>query len=148
MKNITAFFILTFIISLPLYILSALNSSSSIPPESKSLIYVVLVTLAPIISALIIVMKEKGWKGAKKLLARSFDFKRIDNKLWYFPILLLLPVIFLLSFGLMLAIGEPVISGLFPLIAIPIIIPRIFSKNMNLFFLILLRDIFKLSFNN
>jgi uncharacterized protein len=45
--------------------------------------------------------------GIQRLSARVFDRKDIKNKLWYVPVLLLVPLIYLLSYGMMRLIGRP-----------------------------------------
>lgn len=113
-KNISVFFILTFIISLPFYFLAAL-----VPQDMVMLVAPVL-SLAPITAALILTYRESRSDAVKKLLKRSFDYKRITRKIWYFPIFFLWPVLFGLAFGLLILLGEPIPALLLPIIAAPV----------------------------
>lgn len=67
-----------------------------------------LMAFCPITAALIIVQRKYGSRGVKKLLKRSFDYKRIKKKIWYIPILLLMPVTMILANGVMN--GRPTIA--------------------------------------
>ena len=86
--NIYAFFILTFLLSLPFYVFAFL-----VPPEMALLAGLTL-TLAPVSAALILVFRQNRSSGAMVLLKRAFDYKRIPKARWFIPILLLWPVIF------------------------------------------------------
>jgi membrane protease YdiL (CAAX protease family) len=48
-----------------------------------------------------------------ELLKRPFDFKRIQSKIWYLPIFLLIPFTVLVQYGLALLFGLPVSSPYF-----------------------------------
>ena len=113
-RNLPAFFILTFILSVPFYFLAVL-----VPPEMAMLAGLAL-TLAPISAALILTFRQDRSTGAKKLFKRAFDFKRIPNAKWYLPIIFLWPVIFSLALVLLNFIGEPITDPVFPLVAAPI----------------------------
>jgi membrane protease YdiL (CAAX protease family) len=114
-KNITAFFILTFVLSVPPYIIAALV------PQDMVMLTGLIIALAPITAALIISYRENGSGGAKGLLSRSFDTRRITNKVWLIPILCFWPVLFLLAYGSTVSIGETVPDPLFPVVAAPIL---------------------------
>jgi membrane protease YdiL (CAAX protease family) len=114
-KNITAFFVLTYIISLPFYILAFL-----VPQEMTSLMSLTL-PLAPITAALVLAYRKNGAYGTKKLLKRSFDYKRITRKIWYVPILFIPAIIFILAFGVLILIGEPIPDAIFPVVATPVV---------------------------
>ena len=126
-RNITAFFVLTFSFTLPTYILVALASNNIVFPPDMAFAFIPLTALAPIGAALILTYKENGWDGAnelygaKKLLGRSFDLKRIANKIWYVPTLFLLPFLFILALGVMVLIGQPIPAAQFPVVALPVL---------------------------
>ncbi|MGB6422441.1 MAG: hypothetical protein WBF05_11445, partial [Anaerolineales bacterium] len=79
-KNITAFFLLVFIFSLPFYILA------SLVPGEMAMFMGLTLALAPFSAALILAYRENRSVGARRLVKRSFDYKRITNKIWYIPI--------------------------------------------------------------
>jgi membrane protease YdiL (CAAX protease family) len=63
--------------------------------------------VCPVTAAVILVWRESGAAGVRALLERSFDYRRIPSKLWYAPVLLLMPavtVLFLIFF--IAALGE------------------------------------------
>lgn len=112
--NPTAFFVLTFALSLPFYAIVALV------PQEMALMMVLTIALAPITAALILACRDNRSDGVRRLLRRSFDYKRITRRLWYVPIFCLMPVIFILASGLVKAIGEPVPDPLLPVAAAPV----------------------------
>lgn len=67
-----------------------------------------LMAVCPVIAASILVGWERGWDGVRELLKRSFDWRRIKEKTWYLPILLLMPTIMVVQYGLRNPTGLPV----------------------------------------
>ncbi len=67
----------------------------------------VVATFIPMIAACILVFREEKLDGVKRLLLRTFDFRRIARKTWYAPIFLLMPFIYVLSYWIMRLIGIP-----------------------------------------
>ncbi len=97
------FFALVFGLSLPFWWLGAASDLQLMPGLSVS----ALGAICPMAAALILVHRENKVGGVKALLARSFDFKRIRAKRWYAPILLLMPGISVVVYGLMRWMGMP-----------------------------------------
>lgn len=62
--------------------------------------------VCPIIAALIFMYREEGPGGAKRLLAKIFDYKRINRKIWYVPMILLMPVVSVLAYAVMRMTGS------------------------------------------
>ena len=114
-KNIPQFFVIILIISLPLYFLA------SLVPQEMTILMGLPLALGPIIAGLILVYRENGSGGAKRLLKRSFDYKRITNKLWYLPIIFFWPVLFILAFGVFIFMGETPPDPLFPFVVAPVL---------------------------
>lgn len=75
-----------------------------------------VVTFCPMIAALILVYGASGTVGVTRLLQRAFDFKRIKTKAWYAPIVLLMPSVMVLEFGLLRLTGTPVPAPQFPIL--------------------------------
>jgi hypothetical protein len=115
----TAFFVLTFVLSTPFYILNALAYQNVLLEPELGALYVSLFTITPIASASILTFRRSGRDGVKKLLGRIFDFRRIERKKWCAPILLLMPLIFLLSVAVMVSSGAPMPPALMPVVALP-----------------------------
>jgi uncharacterized protein len=81
----------------------------------------------PFIAALILVYREEGFAGTRRLLRRVFDHERIEPKTWYVPTIFLLPAIFLLTYGVTCLMGlqlpdEPYV----PVLLIPLLLVLFF----------------------
>jgi uncharacterized protein len=98
------FFLLVFALSLPFWLAGALTSFQLLP----SLPISALAVLCPITAAAIFVYRENRFVGVKELLKRSFDFKRVKAKIWYMPIILLMPYIMILSYVAIRLTGVPI----------------------------------------
>jgi membrane protease YdiL (CAAX protease family) len=61
--------------------------------------------LCPTAAALILVYRENKTAGVTDLLKRTFDFRRIKAKRWYFPILPLMPGVSVVVYALMRWMG-------------------------------------------
>ena len=121
-----AFFALTFLLSLPFYVLSALAHMNVVGKPWMGAICIALFTVTPIASASILTFRRRGSHGLKGLLGRILDLKRIPNRRWYAAILLLAPLIHLLRLGGMTLSGAPVPPALAPLAALPAVFPFFF----------------------
>lgn len=65
------------------------------------------------------VYREDRLGGVKKLWWRVFDFKRIENKLWYIPVIFLMPIL-LLSYAAMRLLGMSLPEPDIPYSLIPV----------------------------
>ena len=97
------FFVLVYLLTIPFWVLGAVTGFQLMP----GLPVAALSTICPMLAALILVYFENRKMGVVALLKRAFDFKRIAN-VWYVPILLIMPVVMLLSFGVMRITGMSV----------------------------------------
>jgi membrane protease YdiL (CAAX protease family) len=113
-RNTNAFFVLTYILSIPAYIFATLV------PQDMVMLTGLIIALAPISAALILTYRNAGLDEVKILLKRSFDIKRITRKIWYGPIFFLIPILFLLVLGIMILLGDPLPDTLFPVVAAPV----------------------------
>jgi hypothetical protein len=93
--SILAFLTLAFVLAIPFQLIGAGTGRELLP----GLPVAGLATVCPMIAAVILVYREHKSAGVSALLKRSFDFERIKAKGWYVPILLLMPVVMVLSFG-------------------------------------------------
>ena len=114
--NTTPFFIVTFILTAVAY------GVATLLPEEAAPLAGLLITPMPIIAALLLSLRDGGLRAATALLKRAFDIKRITNRTWYLPVLLLLPVLFFIAFGIVLLLGTPLPAPSFPLAALPVIL--------------------------
>lgn len=104
------FFVLVFALSIPIWLIQPRDW-----PISASV-------GAPLIAALILVYREEGGGGVRRLLSRAFDQRRIRKGIWYGPIILLMPVIYLLTYGVMSLMGLPLPDEpYFPFLLIPLL---------------------------
>jgi|SRR5215203_759125 len=99
------FFLLVFALAIPFWLVGALAGRGL--PLPMKLPVSSLQAFCPLIAALILVYREDKLGGIKRLLKRVFDFKKIEPKIWYVPIISLLPLIYLLSYGVMRLMGLP-----------------------------------------
>jgi len=106
------FFLLVFAVSIPFWLIGAVTGLQLLPgiPVSS------LMVLSPMTAALILVHGENKTAGVIELLKRSFDFPRIRVKVWYAPIVLLMPGVMVLSYGLMRLMGSPLPAPQFPIL--------------------------------
>src|SRR5579884_1703249 len=117
------FFLLVFILALPFWLLGFLVKTQGLPMD---LPISALQFVCPLIAALILVYREEKSDSVKKLLQLIFDFKRIKQKIWYLPIFFLLPLIYALSYEVMLLMGRPLPAANIPWLTIPILFVAFF----------------------
>lgn len=113
------FILLLIILSLPFWILgfAAAHLADRLPinlPVSA------LMAVCPIIAASILVYKESGSEGVRELMGRTFDVRGVPNRIWYFPIFFIMPLIMLLSYAVMVLLNRPLPVPQIQIIAIPI----------------------------
>ena len=109
------FFSLVFAFSLPFWLIGAVTGRQLFPGLPVS----ALMFVCPVTAASILVYRETKTAGVIDLLKRSFDAKRISAKVWYAPIVLLMPGVTLLTYGLMRGIGLPLPTPPFPVLTAP-----------------------------
>ena len=98
------FFFLVFALSIPFWLIGAVTNGSYYRAGGVD----ALMFVCPTIAASILVHRETGTGGVIELLKKSFDYKRINGKVWYAPVLLLMPGVMLLSYGVMRLTGTHV----------------------------------------
>jgi membrane protease YdiL (CAAX protease family) len=98
---IRAYFVLTFVLSIPFWLVGAVTKVQILPSLPVS----ALMAVCPLIAAAILVYRENGRAGVLELLKRSFDFRRVRNNIWYLPTILLMPCIMGMSYGVLRLLG-------------------------------------------
>jgi uncharacterized protein len=98
------FFILVYALTLPFWLIGAVTGLQLLPGVPVA----ALAACCPMLAAMILIYRENKTAGVIALLKRSFDFKRIKAEVWYVPILLLMPAVSVLSFGVLRLSGTPV----------------------------------------
>lgn len=117
-RSPSIFFLLVIALSIPLWLMGAMTSRQLLPglPVSS------LMAFCPLIAASILVYRECRARGLIALLKRSFDFGRIRAKVWVLPIVLLMPGIAVLAYGLMRWMQLPLPTPEFPVGAAPVML--------------------------
>jgi uncharacterized protein len=113
------FFVLVLVLALPFWLIGALAQPLPAPINLSLSSFSVV---CPFIAAFILVYREEQAGGIGRLLKSVFDVKRIKHKIWYVPIIFLLPAIYLLSYGVMLLLGRPLPEPHIPFLLIPILL--------------------------
>jgi membrane protease YdiL (CAAX protease family) len=107
------FFPLVFALSIPFWLIGALTGFQLLPglPVSS------LMTFCPLLAASILVYTENKTAGVVTLLKRAFDYKRTKAGVWYVPVVLLMPGVMVLSYGLLRLTGSPIPPPQFSILA-------------------------------
>jgi membrane protease YdiL (CAAX protease family) len=98
------FFGLVLTLSVPFWMIGAATNRQLMPGLSVS----ALMAFCPMTAALILVHRERGIARVKQLLKRSFDCRRIKALVWLLPLLLLMPGVSFVVYGLMRWTDMPV----------------------------------------
>jgi uncharacterized protein len=110
-QRLPAFFLLVFVLSVPFWLIGVATDLQLMPGLSVS----ALMGFCPMVAALIMVYQDRGGAGVWVLLKRAFDFKRIPDKRWLVPVLLMMPSVSLVMYGLMRWTGTPLSASQFHL---------------------------------
>jgi uncharacterized protein len=91
------YFLWVFSLSIPFWILGfVITDTSKIIPINLPIS--ALMAVCPLLAASILVYQKRKSQGVKALLKQTFDYQKIRDKKWYFPIIFLMPIIALLSY--------------------------------------------------
>lgn len=110
------FFLLLFAITVPYWIFGG----KSLPIPVK-LPVSAFAAFNPMIAALILAYRHSGSKGMKRLFSRAFDYRKIKNRLWYIPTLLLPLLVYALSYVVMRLAGRPLPDPEIPILMVPVL---------------------------
>jgi hypothetical protein len=100
------FFILVYSLSIPLWVLNVIYPMKL--PVDNLPVTDIVATFSPMVAASILVYQEEKLLGIRNLLKRTFDYKRNTKKVWYVPIIFLMPFIYVLTYMIMRLVGLPV----------------------------------------
>jgi membrane protease YdiL (CAAX protease family) len=98
------FFVLTFVVSIPFWLLGATTSVQLRPGIPVS----AFAFVCPGLAAMIRKYEESKGAGVRELLMRTLDYGRTRAKVWYVPVALLMPAISILTYGMMRLTGMPI----------------------------------------
>ena len=114
-KSPLKFYLLVFALSVPFWLFGSMSAKwlpMSLPVSA-------LMFSCPLLATLILSYGEDGTGGIRRLLKRVFDYKGIKEKIWYLPIIFLMPIIMLLSYWAMRLMGRPLPEAHIPFQSIP-----------------------------
>jgi membrane protease YdiL (CAAX protease family) len=110
------YFLSILVLSIPFWILGGSRLPLPIVLPVSALMFV-----NPLIAAAILTYWESGFHGVGDLLKRTFDFGKIKHPVWYIPALFLNPVIFFVSYLIIVLTGRALPNPIeIPLILIPV----------------------------
>lgn len=96
------FFILTFVLSIPFWLAGFLTEWQLLPSLPVSS----LMGFCPAIAAIILISATEESAAVTELLKRAFDVSRIPSKIWYAPVVLLMPTMALATYELIRTTGS------------------------------------------
>jgi membrane protease YdiL (CAAX protease family) len=124
--RLTLFFVLTFALAVPFWALGYATEFELLP----GLPVAALSFVCPGLAAVIVARREGGSAGVNALLKRAFDYKRIEGKGWYAPVLLLNPAIFLVSYMVQEIAGMPVPAPQVSLLSVLLLSATFFAAGL------------------
>jgi uncharacterized protein len=116
------FFLLVFVISIPFWLIGTLAAQFLPQKIPMGLPLSSLMAFNPLIAAFILTCRENGPDAVKTLLKRSLDYKNIKEKIWYLPILILMPVAMVLQHVLMHLTGVSISDPQIPVLMLPVFV--------------------------
>ena len=99
------FFLLVFALAAPFPALGALAGQGLLKGLRVNLPFSALAFLCPISGALILVRRKEGREGLKAFLKRLFDLKGVRSWAWLAPMVLLIPILYFISYSIMRAMS-------------------------------------------
>lgn len=114
-----AFFVLTFVLAVPFWILGTVVARPGGVP--LDLPWSALVVVCPVTAALILVRREEGRRGVRELLRRVVDPRGIGRPAWYLPVIGFMPAVVALSGLAMSALGRQPSGSFSPFVALPVL---------------------------
>jgi len=93
-RSLLNFVLLLFALSIPPLVIGAIYDVQLFPGFKLFQLPLAM----PAVAALILIYRESGRVGIAALLKRTYDFRRIESKIWYLPILLIYPSISFLDY--------------------------------------------------
>ena len=119
------FFVLVFVLSLPLYLLSPFVHVAGLPKNGPALDFVG--AFMPMTAAVILTGRATGRRGIRDLLGRAVDLGRMPARRWYVPTILLMPAVYLFTAAVLWLTdlrlpGQPALSPLAMIAFLPVFV--------------------------
>jgi membrane protease YdiL (CAAX protease family) len=117
-RSLLTFFVLVVIFSIPIWLTGAV--AGRFLPEGLlgNLPISSLMAFCPILAAVFLVRRETGSGAVKRLLKRALDYKRIRRKVWYVPILFLMPAMMVIEYGVTNLLRGPLPEPQIPVLSV------------------------------
>jgi hypothetical protein len=104
-RSPTRFFLLVVALAVPLWVAGAISRRRLLPGLGVNLPISALIFLCPLLAALILVGREEGRPGIRRLLTKLLQGSRLRGP-WVLPTVFLMPLIYGLSYLLHRALGR------------------------------------------
>ncbi|WP_181143807.1 type II CAAX endopeptidase family protein [Streptomyces cinnamoneus] len=114
------FFALLLVLSVPFWVLGAVVESPEAMPMGMPLSAFMFV--CPFTAAVVLVRREEGPAGPRRLLRRLFWFRGAGNGLWFALAVLVMPVLMLASYVFLRLAGMPLDGARSPFLALPVLL--------------------------
>jgi membrane protease YdiL (CAAX protease family) len=106
------FFVLVYGLSAPFWILGGQLKNSVLPDNLP--VSDIGAVLAPTVAAMILRFREAGSSGVRELFRRILDYGRIRNKRWLLVAILVMPLLYVVTYLAMRVLGYPVATEWHP----------------------------------
>jgi hypothetical protein len=100
--GVLKYFLLLVALSIPFWI-----AGSAALPVRMNLPVSALQAVCPLLAALVFVHRQNGATGVRRFLRRAFDHRRVGDRRWYVPSLLLIPAVSALAYAVMRVTDRP-----------------------------------------
>lgn len=100
------FFVLVYALSIPFWLVHALVPAYL--PVDNLPVTDIGATFVPMVAASLLVLREEGAGGVRRFLLRAVDLRRIGDRRWYLAVVGLMPLLYVLTYGVMRLAGLPV----------------------------------------
>lgn len=100
-RSLLKFYVLVFALAVPFWLVGAVVEVEGLPMD---LPVSALMLVCPITAAWILVRRDEG-PGAMRRLMKRVDYRKITRRIWYVPMILLMPIALLLTYWVMRLTG-------------------------------------------
>jgi membrane protease YdiL (CAAX protease family) len=112
------FFLLVVVLSGPFLVLGAIaEMPEAIPINLPASAFMFV---CPLIAASILTYLKRGADGVRRLLMRAGDFRKIDDRRWYLPMVLLMPAVLAMEYWVMTLLAMPVPDPEISVLLVPV----------------------------
>lgn len=109
------YFLLAFVLSVPFWLLGGKQLPLPVNLPASAFGFFV-----PSLAAAVLLYRQSGLTGVREFLQKAWDYRKVKNKIWYLPAMLLAPVTYVLSYVVMRLAGSPLPDPQVPWRAMPV----------------------------